>query len=83
MPFNCRLYNYVPHGFLDVTLQTTHHEVISRGFQEVTSELQIISHVQAVTSTVDRYSVSITNLIYFITSYKAPVTQSLRPQRDL
>ena len=40
------------HSFPEVTLQTTRREEISHGFQEVTPELQVISHDRAVTSTV-------------------------------
>ena len=34
----------MPHGFLEVTLPTTQHEVILHGFPEVTSECQILLH---------------------------------------
>ena len=37
-------YNYVLHGLLDLTLQSTRHEVILHGLQVVRSERQVISH---------------------------------------
>ena len=46
------LYNYLSHGFQEVTLRITRHEVILHGFQEVTSEYQVIPFDRAVTSMV-------------------------------
>ena len=43
---------YVLHGLLDLTLQSTRHEVILHGLREVTSEHQVISHNPSVTSMV-------------------------------
>ena len=43
---------YILHGLLDVTLQSTRHEVILHGLLEVTSERQVISHDPSVTSMV-------------------------------
>ena len=40
------------HGFPEVMLQSTRHEVILHGLQEVTSEHQVISHDPSVTSMV-------------------------------
>ena len=40
------------HGILQVTLQTTRHEVIPHGFQEMTTDCQEISHDRAVLSLV-------------------------------
>ena len=57
------------HGLLDVTLQSTQHEVILHGLQEVTSESQVISHNSSAMSMVlmvqngRRY---ITNIYYII-----------------
>ena len=45
-------YNYILHGLLDVTLQSTRHEVILHGSREVTSERQVISHGPSVMSMV-------------------------------
>ena len=61
-------YNYILHGLLDVTLQSLRHEVILHGLREVTSERQVISHDQFVTSMIiivlnDRKSIT---YIYFI-----------------
>ena len=44
--------NYVLHSFLEVILETTRHEVIFHGFQEVISECQVISNDRAVMSVV-------------------------------
>ena len=40
------------HGFPEVTLQSTCHEVILHGLYEMTSERQVISHDPSVTSMV-------------------------------
>ena len=40
------------HGLRDMTLQSTRHNVILHGLQEVTSELQVISHDPLVASMV-------------------------------
>ena len=40
------------YGLPDMTLQSTRHELILHGLQEVTSERQIISHDPSVTSMV-------------------------------
>ena len=42
---------YILHGWPDVTLQSTRHEVILTGLREKTSERQVISHDPFVTST--------------------------------
>ena len=42
--------NYILHGFLDVTLQSTGHQVILNGLREVMSERQVISHDPSVMS---------------------------------
>ena len=46
MPINCPLYNNMLRGLRKVTLQTTLYEEIYvlHGFQEVTSERQVILH---------------------------------------
>ena len=40
------------HDILQVTLQTTRHEVILHGFQKMTTEHEVISHDRAVLSVV-------------------------------
>ena len=40
----------MPHGFPEVTLQTTRHEVIFDVYQEMTSACEVIWHDRAVTS---------------------------------
>ena len=45
-------YNYILHGFPEVMLQSTGHEVILHGLREVTSKRQVISHNPSVTSIV-------------------------------
>ena len=53
------------HGFLEVTLQATQHEVILYGFLEVTSECQVILHSPAVRSVVS-FVLNISYLYYNI-----------------
>ena len=45
-------YNYILHGLLDVTLQSTRDQVILHCLREVTSERQVILHDPSVTSMV-------------------------------
>ena len=45
-------YNYMSHGLTNRALQKTPHEVILHDVKEVTSERQVITHDQAVTSMV-------------------------------
>ena len=49
MPIHCHLYNNIPRGLPDVTLQSTPHEVILHDLREVTLERQVISHDPSVT----------------------------------